>query len=249
LKIIALYNVKGGVGKTAAAVNFAYLSSDSSLKTLLWDLDPQGASTFCLHRKETGLKLKELIKGKEKLSDYLHKTSYRNLYIIPSDFSLRNIDYYLIGESKSKRRIYNALAELQDDFNVVILDCPPGISKLAENVFYAANHILIPIIPSGLSLRSFHQIIHFIDHKGFRTDRVIPFFSMVDMRRKLHKDFMLDLKSKLPYVCQNLIPYLSDIEKMSETRKPVTFSMPRSRAAMAYVKLWEEIKEITSIHS
>ena len=76
---------------------------------MLWDLDPQGASTYCLHKKETGLRYKKLIKGKEKLSDYIIKTSYSNLYIIPSDFSLRNIDYYLIGESKSKHRLNDAL--------------------------------------------------------------------------------------------------------------------------------------------
>ncbi len=249
MKIIALYNVKGGVGKSAAAVNFAYLSSDSSLKTLLWDLDPQGASTYCLHKKENGLRLKEWIKGKEKLSDYVIKTSYRNLYIIPSDFSLRNIDYCLRGESKSKRLFNDALGELQNTFNLVFLDCPPGISKLAEHVFHSADYILIPIIPSRLSLRSYQQVIQFIDRKGFSPSRVIPFFSMVDMRRKIHKDCVLDLQSRLPNICHSLIPYLSDIEKMSETRKPVAVSRPASRAAMAYGELWNEIRELTFIHS
>lgn len=247
MKIIALYNVKGGVGKTAAAVNLAYLSAVSSLKTLLWDLDPQGASTYCLHRKETGLRLKGLIKGKERLSDYVIKTSYSNLQIIPSDFSLRNIDFYFTGKSKARHRLYNTLAEIRDAFDLVFLDCPPGISMLAENIFYAADHILIPIIPSRLSIRSYKQIIHFVDQKGFRPTRIIPFFSMVDLRRKLHRDFIPDLQSRLPHLCNNFIPYLSDIEKMSETRKPVTFSQPLSRAAMSYEKLWEEIKEIASL--
>jgi cellulose biosynthesis protein BcsQ len=247
LKIIALYNIKGGVGKSAGAINFAWLSSNSSLKTLLWDLDPQGASTYCLHKKEAELKLKELIKGKNKLSNHIIKTAYKNLYLLPSDFSLRNIDYHLSGENKSKHRLYDSLSELQDVFDAVFLDCPPGISKLAENVFYSADYILTPIIPSRLSLRSVQQIIRFIDHKGFKSDRIIPFFSMVDIRRKIHKDCMLDLQGKLPHICRNFIPYLSEIEKMSETRKPVVFSKPASRAAKAYENLWEEIKETMSV--
>jgi chromosome partitioning protein len=241
LKTIALYNVKGGVGKSAAAVNLAYLSSSTSNCTLLWDLDSQGASTYCLHKKGIDLNLKDLVKGERKISDYIIKTSYKNLFLIPSDFSLRHLDQYLIGQSKSSQKLKNALSTLHDKFDLVFLDCPPGISKLAENIFFSADYILVPIIPSKLSIRSYRQIINFIERKGFRSSCVVPFFSMVDIRRKIHKDNMVDLQQNLANLCHNYIPYLSDIEKMSENRKPVSVSRPASGAALAYQELWEEL--------
>ena len=247
LKTIALYNVKGGVGKTAAAVNLAYLSSRTSFSTLLWDLDSQGASTYCLHKKGIDLNLKKLIKGQGKIADYIIKTSYKNLFIIPSDFSLRHLDNYLIGQSKSKQKLKDALSTLRDKFDLIFLDCPPGISKLAENIFYSADYILVPVIPSKLSIRSYHQIMNFIDRKGFKPNRVIPFFSMVDLRRKIHKDSILDLQRNMSNICHNCIPYLSDIEKMSENRKPVSVSKPASGAALAYQMLWEEIMKSMAI--
>jgi chromosome partitioning protein len=241
LKTIALYNVKGGVGKSAAAVNLAYLSSSTSYSTLLWDLDSQGASTYCLHKKGIDLNIRDLVKG-ENISDYIIKTSYKNLFLIPSDFSLRHLDHYLIGQSKSKQKIRDALSTLRDKFDLIFLDCPPGISKLAENIFFSADYILVPVIPSKLSIRSYRQIMNFIDRKGFRSNIVIPFFSMVDLRRKIHKDSMLDMKKNISNICNNYIPYLSDIEKMSENRKPVSVSKPASGAALAYQKLWEEAR-------
>jgi cellulose biosynthesis protein BcsQ len=247
LKTIALYNVKGGVGKTAAAVNLAYLSSRASFSTLLWDLDSQGASTYCLHKKGIDLNLKDLIKGEGKIADYIIKTSYKNLFLIPSDFSLRHLDSYLIGQSKSKQKFKDALSSLRDKFDIIFLDCPPGISKLAENIFYSTDYILIPVIPSKLSIRSYRQIMNFIDRKGFRSNGVIPFFSMVDLRRRIHKDSMLDMKQSISNICKNFIPYLSDIEKMSENRKPVSVAKPASAAALAYQMLWEEIVTCTAI--
>ena len=94
--IFGIYNIKGGVGKTAAAVNLSYLSSLEGKRTLLWDLDPQGSSTF-YYQKEQGNEssLKKIITGKVELNDIITKTDYRNLYIIPSDFSYRHMDTLL----------------------------------------------------------------------------------------------------------------------------------------------------------
>jgi cellulose biosynthesis protein BcsQ len=241
LKIIALYNVKGGVGKTSAAVNLAYLSSVCHLKTLLWDLDSQGASTYCLYGDEIGLRLKDWIKGNISITDHIIKTRYKNLYLLPSDFSLRHMDSYLSGLNKSKHRIYDSINALKGKYNVVFLDCPPGISKLAENIFYSADIILMPIIPSTLSLNSFQLVSKFLERKGFQAHKLVPFFSMVDSRRKMHKDSILELRKQLATICQHFIPYLADIEKMSNTRRPVPFLMPGSKAAKAYLDLWNEI--------
>ncbi|MBN2173698.1 MAG: ParA family protein [Bacteroidales bacterium] len=249
MKVFALYNVKGGVGKTSAAVNLAYLSSTNHFKTLLWDLDSQGAGTYCLCRNKIEVKMKDWIKGDEKASAFVFKTKYKDLFILPSDISLRHLDSYLAGINKPKHRISDILSQLKDQFNMVFLDCPPGISKLAENIFYAADYILMPAIPSPLSFNSFQSVSRFLGKKGFNNQKLIPFFSMVDLRRKMHKDNISVLKRDLNNICLNYIPYLSDIEKMSEMRKPVPLSMPRSKAAMAYLNLWEEIIAKTHIAS
>ena len=244
MKIIAVYSIKGGVGKTSAAVNLAYLSAKSGRKTLLWDLDSQGASTFYLHKKQgVDAGVKKIIKGKADLPGLATKTGYKNLHLIPSDFSFRNVDAILDDLKKSNKRLSDSLSQLENNYEVVFLDCPPGISRLAESIFHAAHTVLFPVIPSALSLRSYDQVKHFF--KGKKLDRqvIIPFLSMVDHRRKLHKDVMNDALQNLPNCCTNNIPYLSDIEKMGLTRKPVVESHPASRASKAYIQLWWELEK------
>lgn len=243
MKIIAVYSIKGGVGKTSAAVNLAYLSAKSERKTLLWDLDSQGASTFYLHKKQgIDAGVKKIVKGKVDLIDLVIKTGYKNLRLIPADFSFRNIDAILDDLKKSNRRLSDSLNQLEKDYDVVFLDCPPGISRLAESIFHAVDFVLFPIIPSALSLRSYDQVKHFF--KGKKLDRqvIVPFLSMVDNRRKLHKEVMNDALHNLPNCCTSIIPYLSDIEKMGTTRMPVVESHPSSRASKAYIQLWWELE-------
>ena len=243
MKIIAVYSIKGGVGKTTSAVNLAYLSAKSSKKTLLWDLDSQGASTFYLHKKQgIDAGIKEIIKGKVDLLDLVIKTGYKQLHLIPSDFSLRNIDTILDDLKKSNKLLSDALGQFDNTYDAIFLDCPPGISKLAESIFKAADVILFPIVPSALSLRSYDQVVQFLKGKKSKNVDIVPFLNMVDLRRKLHKEILEDFQNNMPTGCVNSIPYLSDIEKMGTTRKPVFESSPGSRAAKAYIRLWWELE-------
>lgn len=244
--VYGIYNVKGGVGKTATSVNLAYLSGSEGLRTLLWDLDPQGSASFYYDEVfGNDTSLKKIISGKVELSNIICKTEYPNLNIIPADFSYRHIDAVLDQVKKSKKRIKEVLKDIKKDYDVVFIDCPPAISFLAENIFYACDFILVPTVPTTLSLRAYEQIISFFEDDELDKSMVIPFFSMVEMKKTFHRNSIEGLTGILPNVCNSYIPFLSDIEKMGVFQKPLLEFKPNSKAAMAYKSLWKELKEKT----
>ena len=247
--VIGIYNIKGGVGKTAASVNLSYLSSLDGYKTLLWDLDPQGASSYYYDKEQwNDASLKKIITGKVELRDIVTETDYHKLHIIPSDFSYRHMDTILDQVKKSKKRIKEALKDLKDEYDVVFLDCPPGISILAENIFHACDYILVPTVPTPLCLRTYEQIITFFEEDELKTSAVIPFFSMVEVRKSVHQSSMKELRRKIPNLCHSFIPFLADIEKMGIYRRPLVDFSPNSKASASYISLWKEVLEKTSKH-
>ena len=247
--IFGIYNIKGGVGKTAASVNLSYLSSLEGKRTLLWDLDPQGSSSFYYHKEHgNDASLKKIISGKVDLNDIIEGTDYRNLEIIPSDFSYRHMDTLLDQVKKSKKRIREVLKELKNEYDVIFLDCPPGISILAENIFQACDYILVPTVPTPLCLRTYEQIISFFKEDNLDKSSVIPFFSMVEMRKSIHRNLMKELTEGIPNLCTSVIPFLADVEKMGIYRKPLAEFSPNSKASASFMALWKEIRKKTSNH-
>jgi chromosome partitioning protein len=244
LKIYATYNIKGGVGKTTTAVNLAYLSAADGQRTLLWDLDPQGAASF-LFRIKPRVKGggKALIRGTKALDDAIKGTDFDHLDLIPADFTYRNMDLLLDGAAKKPtRKLGQLLAPFAAEYDAVFLDCPPGISLVSENVMHAADVLLVPLIPTTLSVRTLDQLTEFV--AGFNGDRpdVRAFFSMVDRRKKLHQEITKDLLAERSVVTQTAIPALSLIERMSVERAPVSAFAPASQAARAYRNLWNELR-------
>jgi cellulose biosynthesis protein BcsQ len=241
MKIIALYNIKGGVGKTAACVNLAYSCAKSGLKTLLWDLDSQGAASYYLNVKpEVKGGTKRLFKTKE-IGKLVKETDIEYLDLLPADFSYRHMDLFLDSEKKPKKRMSEFLTRFEDDYDVLFLDCPPSFSLVSENVFKSADIMLVPLVPTTLSLRTYEQIIEYVgEHKKLDL-KLMPFFSMVDKRKKLHVDTMLDDKNRITGVLQTAIPYLSIIENMGVHRAPVGMFARKSQAAILFDQLWKEI--------
>lgn len=239
---IALYNLKGGVGKTAASINLAYLSAKDKYKTLVWDMDPQGSSSFYLGAEAAKNASRKLLGSEEGLLDAVQNSAYENLDIIPADLSARHADIQLHDMKQSKRRITTLLASLKKDYDIVILDCPPGISVLHDAVFAAADWILMPNIPTTLSIRSYETVLQYFKENGLDASKLKCFFSMVDHRKNLHHEVMSSFY-KDKFFFKNYIPYLSDVEKMGVNEAPLETFAPSSYAAQCYRDLWKEIRK------
>ena len=242
MKIIALYSIKGGVGKTSSAVNLAYISACKGYRTLVWDLDPQGASSYYFRIKPK-IKggSKDLIAGKRDLEGLIKGTDFENLDLLPADFSFRNLDLVLDTKKKPTAQIRKLLKPLASEYDFIFLDCPPNISLLSEAVFAAADILLSPIIPTTLSLRTLEQLKAFIAENNLDNLALIPFFSMADRRKKLHKDIMENLIKNHPEILLTAIPYASDIERMGLERQPLGGYMNKSKSMDAYHELWQEV--------
>lgn len=245
---IALYSNKGGVGKTAAAVNLAYLAATSGATTLLCDLDAQGSSTFYF-RVQPGIKRKArgLVKGKKEVLDSVKATDYADLDLLPADFSHRRIDLEYAEHKKPTTRLAKALEPLRPDYDFVILDCPPTINLLAENIFTTADMLLVPLIPTPLSLMAHRQLLDFLRDHDYRSERIYTFFSMVDARKRLHRDLIAEARKTLPRVLQATIPYLSVVEQMGVHRAPVGAFAANTSAASAYRDLWAEVQSLITL--
>jgi chromosome partitioning protein len=242
MRIIAVTNIKGGVGKTTTAVNLSYLCAASSGATLLWDLDPQGAATYTLQGDPLERATpKRLLSGKRQLPELILSTGYQNLDLLPADFSYRNFDVHLAERKRPTERLLRMSRSLREVYSVLFLDCAPGISLLSENVLHAADAIIVPLLPTPLSVRMLVQLQDFIAAKGWKDLMLLPFFSMVDRRKSLHHDIIAETREQFPTLLVTEVPYSSEIERMTLRRAPIPASAPRSAAAQIYAALWAEL--------
>lgn len=240
--IASLYNLKGGVGKTASCVNFAYMAAVDGFKTLLWDLDPQGAASFYYKAQpKEKSSAKKLMGSALSIDDAIMATDYEGLDIIPADLSARKLDVWLGEHNASKKHLANLLNSVANDYDFVLIDCPPGFSLLADNIFYASDAVLMPVIPTVLSVRTYEMVKHYFEEKDY-ADKMMCFFTMVDIRKNMHNEVMRQLYQDKRFF-EYYIPNLSDIEKMGIHKAPVEAFAPSSYAATCYRALWNEIKE------
>lgn len=237
MKSIAVFSIKGGVGKSATAVNLAHAAATAGgRRTLLWDLDSQGAATYLLQAKpKGGTKARAAVAGEGSIAELVLETAFPNLHILPADRSLRRLEGDLAHSDKLKQ-LKKHLKSLAADYDRVIIDCPPGLSELADRLFRAVDLIVQPIIPSPLSARAADQLKAELQKTHNGKPPVLPVWSMADMRRRLHKE------SVAFHPDWPLIPYASAIESMSVHQAPVAVVQPRSQAARAFAGLWAAVE-------
>jgi cellulose biosynthesis protein BcsQ len=239
----ALYNLKGGVGKTTSCVNLAYLAAKEGHRVLVWDIDPQSSATFYL-RKSEGLngKANKLWEDPDQFSHLVEATDYENLFIIRGDLRNRNMDVMLSDLEKSKSQFKKMLKTIKNQFDYVFIDCPPVLGLLAENVFRSAHFVLLPLIPTTLSERALSQVNQFFVDHAYDTRKIVPFFTQVDSRKKLHKEIISSFKDKRLKHLRSSIPYSSTVEKMGINQAPIHSFSPSSIPSQAYRNLWQELK-------
>lgn len=246
--VCATYNIKGGVGKTAAAVNLAYLASTRGYRTLVWDLDPQGAASFYLRGEPLeSVALDELLDRRRGIAGALRATDFPGLDLLPASLAYRHLDLALNEFKHPTRRLGRLLTPLSERYDLAILDCAPNLSVASENVFAFADWLLVPIIPSPLSIRAYEQLQTFWQASPAVGAKFLPFFSMVDRRRQLHCELVAAFAQAHPEVLRSFVPYASQVERMGAERAPVGAFAPASPAARAFVALWDTLCERIAI--
>jgi cellulose biosynthesis protein BcsQ len=176
----------------------------------------------------------------ESLLAAIKETDYPNLDLLPADFAYRKLERLLSRFDKPKRLISALLATLGRDYDIVFLDCPAGFSLLSEGIFSAADVLLIPTIPTVLSLRTLGQLIKWADRSD-ATTALVPFFSMVDRRKTLHRSACEWPGSRDIFLTAQ-IPYASVVEQMTVRRMPLSLFAAREPATIAFADVWSELQ-------
>lgn len=244
MTIFSCYSIKGGVGKTALAVNLAHQLAARRIRTLLVDLDPQGAAGFYFRvqaARDFPIEEMKSLTGAW-VRKNLRESDFPGLDILPSSLAYRHLDSRLSEMKKSRRQLQWMLEELEGRYEAVVLDCPPNITLLSENIFRASRAILVPVIPSPLSARTFEQLERFFADEDLDPAKIQPFFSMVQARKSLHRSEMESLRQSHPGFYRTAIPFSVDVEEMGTRRAPLT-SYSRSAASRAFNDLCQEILE------
>ena len=234
---IAVYSLKGGVGKTTLAVNLAWCAATlSARRTLVWDLDPQAAASFILRSgKPPKRRAESIYDGEAKPTKLIRSTDYDRLDLLAADTSLRGLDRLFFDLGK-KKRLTKLVDEATLDYDRVIVDCPPGLGETADQAIRAADIVLVPVIPSPLAERAFADVAAHIERRHKGRTAVLPVHMMVDRRRNLHNQG-LQAHPRWP-----VIPYASDAEQSAARREPVGAFAPRAPVALAFAKLWRGIE-------
>jgi cellulose biosynthesis protein BcsQ len=244
MHILATFSIKGGVGKTSAAVNLARMCAAEGRRTLLWDLDPQGGASYMLRVKPRAKGGPEglLARKKRGVARLVRNTAHELLDVLPADFENHRLERLIAEQKKPTKALWRVLRPLWDAqaYDMVLLDCAPSLSLVGESVFYFASALLVPMQPSPLALRAYGQLKRFLREEGLDHIELLPFFCMFDRRRKLHRE-ALEVLERDRAVLRSVIPDSAEVERMSAERAPLLDFAPEGRAAEQFRALWSEI--------
>jgi chromosome partitioning protein len=239
MKTLAVFQLKGGVGKSTTAINLAALAAAQGHRTLVWDLDPQGATTWVLGVDPEKKQEKVWSEGKP-IGRYIYPTEYSKLDVLAADLSLRKFNESL-DKSTARAQMAQALAQLAEDYRFVIIDCPPMMTPQIEGILQAVDKILVPIEPSLLSIRAYELTREQLD--WVKRKQWMPFVTMMDRRKSAHIAWAKNNAGEIRELLPVFIGFSASAEKMLQQRAPVVECLPHVPMSRNYRALWSSIQE------
>ncbi len=245
MKIVSLFSIKGGVGKTAAAVNIAYYAAMRGQRNLLIDLDAQGSAGFYFRvRPSQKAKGRSLLQSQKSIFNLIRESDFDGLDILPASLGIRNIDRHLDKEPHKRKRLNSVFGILGIHYDRIIVDCPPHFGLLSENVFHFSDTILVPVIPSILSERTLRQLYDFFERHNYNKGKIFAFFSMVNISKSLHRQTLESADRERIHFLSTMIPNASEVERMGLTRQPLLAYDTHSKGGKAFSELGMELESL-----
>ncbi|MEM9301288.1 MAG: ParA family protein [Pseudomonadota bacterium] len=243
MHIVALFNLKGGVGKTSTAINLAWAAAADGCRTLLWDLDAQGGASYILRRKPLKQGVTRAFRKGTPLAKLVRDTLYERLALIPASPANRKLDILLDRHGAKRKLLSKLVAPLAEDYDVLVLDCPPSLSALAEQILLASDLIVTPVVPAPLSANAFEAVASHLDAHEISRKKLRPVFNLVDRRRTLHRQWITRPPKGFGRRFETVLPAAAVVEQMSLRREPLGEFAPRAPASEAFQRLWIEVLE------
>lgn len=247
-RIIAIANQKGGVGKTTTTINLSACLSESGQKVLTIDLDPQGNTTSGIGLEKSELKdtVYELLLDECTIKSCIYKTQIDGLDIIPANVNLSGAEIELLGINDREYLLKNAIDYIRDDYDFIIIDCPPALNMLTLNAMTTANSILVPIQCEYYALEGLSQLIHTIDlvQERLNPKMIIEgvVFTMYDARTNLSMQVVENVKENLnTTIYKTIIPRNVKLAEAPSHGLPINLYDKKSAGAESYRLLAKEV--------
>ena len=251
-KVIAIANQKGGVGKTTTAINLSSCLAVKGKKVLILDIDPQGNTTSGLGIEKTKIEksIYDVLINGEDIKNAIYNTVVENLEICPSNIELAGAEVELVPVIARETRLKNALAHIRNDYEYVIIDCPPSLGLLTVNALTAANTILVPIQCEYYALEGLSQLMNTVKiikkHLNPELEVEGVVLTMFDARTNLSIQVVEEVKKYFSNkVYRTIIPRNVRLSEAPSYGLPIILYDPKSRGAECYMELAQEVIDCT----
>lgn len=245
-KIVSIANQKGGVGKTTTSINLSTILAKKGKKVLMIDADPQGnASSGVGVDKEVEESVYDILIGDTEIKDVVMKTNIKNLYVCPSNINLAGAEVELVSVMSREYRLKEKLDEVKDEYDYIIIDCPPSLGLITLNAFTASDSVLIPVQCEYYALEGLGQLINTINlvkkHLNKNIDIEGALLTMYDARTNLSNQVVKEVKKYFnDKVYKNVIPRNVKLSEAPSYGMPISIYDPRSKGAKSYEKFVKE---------